>query len=236
MHENMAEGIGAAASHPVTVQVFNQGPGIWSNVLTGLITAGAAILAVMLTHRYTLGREKRALDDKLKRERHFIATELVFLLEEFAKNCVRVAADCGEQTQDGVTVATESQPDLELTRITGDWRVISPRLMYRIRELPILLTEAEKYVDSAYENDFPDDYSLTFWEKKYQYSRLGLKALFLAIRLRKEAGLPSTRLNATSWSVQPMLMELWSEERSRRSARGRTQPQTTVRETERPHE
>ena len=34
MHENMAEGIGAAASHPVTVQVFNQGPGIWSNVLT----------------------------------------------------------------------------------------------------------------------------------------------------------------------------------------------------------
>lgn len=55
MQENVAEGMAAVASHPVTVQVFMQGPGIWGNVATAIITAGAAIAAVMLTHRFTLG-------------------------------------------------------------------------------------------------------------------------------------------------------------------------------------
>ncbi|WP_162901021.1 hypothetical protein [Erwinia persicina] len=41
--EQIAEGVAAAVSHPVTVQVINQGPGIGGNVATGLITAGAAI-------------------------------------------------------------------------------------------------------------------------------------------------------------------------------------------------
>jgi len=51
---DIADRVVGAVSHPVTVQVINQGPGIWGNVLTGLITAGAAIVAVMLTHRFTL--------------------------------------------------------------------------------------------------------------------------------------------------------------------------------------
>lgn len=48
---------------------------------TGLITACAAIAAVMLTHRYTLHREKQASERKLTQEQYFISTELVFLLE-----------------------------------------------------------------------------------------------------------------------------------------------------------
>jgi hypothetical protein len=44
MQENVAEGMAAVASHPVTVQVFMQGPGIWGNVATAIITAGAAIV------------------------------------------------------------------------------------------------------------------------------------------------------------------------------------------------
>ncbi|MHC2598987.1 hypothetical protein ACVLVH_004670 [Kluyvera sp. 1366] len=58
--DDLANGAIAVASHPITVQVTNQGPGIWGNVATGLITACAAIAAVMLTHRYTLHREKQA--------------------------------------------------------------------------------------------------------------------------------------------------------------------------------
>ena len=33
------ESIVAATSHPVSVQLINQGAGIWGNVATGLITA-----------------------------------------------------------------------------------------------------------------------------------------------------------------------------------------------------
>ena len=65
-----AESVAAAATHPVTVQVINQGLGIWGSVATGLITAGAAIAAVMLTHRFTLQREKLASEDKQLKERY----------------------------------------------------------------------------------------------------------------------------------------------------------------------
>lgn len=62
---------------------------------TGLITAGAAIATVMLTHRFTLRREKQASEENRRREEHFIATELVFMLERFAEECARVAMDDG---------------------------------------------------------------------------------------------------------------------------------------------
>ncbi|SHI04021.1 hypothetical protein SAMN05428958_11388 [Pantoea sesami] len=71
MPDNMIEGLANAAAHPVTVQVINKGPGIWGNVATGFITAGAAIVAVMLTHRYTHRREKQAAVQQLKREQLF---------------------------------------------------------------------------------------------------------------------------------------------------------------------
>lgn len=65
-------------ANPITVQVISQGLGIWVNVVTVLITAGAAIVAVMLTHKFTLRREKSASEEKQQRQRYFIATELVF--------------------------------------------------------------------------------------------------------------------------------------------------------------
>lgn len=51
--------------------------------------AGAVIAAVILTHRFTLKREKQASQAKMVRERYFIATELVFLLDRFAGQCTR---------------------------------------------------------------------------------------------------------------------------------------------------
>lgn len=58
--DDLTSGAIGAISHPLTVQVLNQGTGIWGNVATALITAGAAIAAVMLTHRFTLKREMQA--------------------------------------------------------------------------------------------------------------------------------------------------------------------------------
>ena len=38
MPDNIIENLANAFTHPVTVQVINQSPGIWRNVATGLIT------------------------------------------------------------------------------------------------------------------------------------------------------------------------------------------------------
>lgn len=142
------DGLASAASHPLTVQIINQGPGIWGNVATGLITAGAAIAAVMLTHRFTLKREKQASEDKQKRERYFIATELVFMLEQFAENCASVARDNGSDHEHAFA-PSHPLPELDYEAVTGDWRTLPVRLMYKLRELPVLKSESDRTIASA---------------------------------------------------------------------------------------
>lgn len=208
------------------------GISVWVPVIStlagGVLAGGVALLISRMNHRYALEREAIAAkerqlhelsiaNDKKAEELRFLASELVFLLEEFADKCALVAADNGELNQEGVTVATEYPPNLVLTQVIGDWRVLPETLMYRIRELPVLKNEAGRYVSSAYENDWPPDYSRAFWERQYQYSRLGLKAVFAAIRLRKIAKFPQTRLDITEWSALPVLWRLWKQERQRRT-------------------
>lgn len=214
--DHIADSLTSAVSHPVTVQVINQGAGIWGSVATGLITAGAAIAAVMLTHRFSLRREKEASEENRRREEHFIATELVFMLERFAGECARVAMDDGELVPPAPGMQYEREPTVEepkinLDGITGDWRVLDSLLMYRIRELPVLQIEADRKISYASESDSPPDYSEYFHERKYQYTRLRLKALIQAKNLRKSSKLPDTRV--TKWSAQTLLWNIWRVQR-----------------------
>ncbi|MEN4610440.1 hypothetical protein ABEH06_24570 [Pantoea agglomerans] len=78
--DNLTDGIAAALSHPVTVQVVNQGPGIRGNVATGFITEGVALIALMLTHQFTLHREKLAADKNCHGSRGPERERSVFLI------------------------------------------------------------------------------------------------------------------------------------------------------------
>jgi hypothetical protein len=198
-------GIIAAASHPVTVQVINQGPGIWGNIATGLITAGAAIAAVLLTHRFTLRREKLASEDKLQRERYFIATELVFLLERLAQQCVLSASESGDYDDRGHIMLEHYLPEIDYSGVTGDWRSLPHALMYRISELPVLREEGRKSVGSAFENDTPFDGSDGIHELNNQSCRLGLRAIRISRELRRTCGMPDDGLSAHHWSAWRVL-------------------------------
>lgn len=199
-----------------------------STMAGGLLAASVAVFVNRQSHRNALERENRAAaakllrdreagEEKAARERQFIATELVFLLEEFAAGCALVSTDSGTEDSDGYTLTTTLLPELILTAVAGDWRVLPPDMMYRIRELPVLHKEACSLVSSVQDNDSPPDYSDTLWERQYQFARLGLKALILAIRLRRLAGFPPTRLDATPWSAQQTLWTAWRLERKRRT-------------------
>lgn len=203
-------------ANPVTVEVINQGPGIWGNVATGAITAGAAIAAVMLTHWFTQRRERRAADEKLDRERLFVTTELIFILEDYAEGCARVATDSGEDNPQGEKEPVSAYPELDLSDAAGDWRTLPALLMYRIRELPVMQNESIRAVQEVGEYDHAPYYTDTFRERKYQFARLGMKAVILAMRLRKSEGLPETRLRDTQWSACNVLWKNWRDESKRR--------------------
>lgn len=194
-----------AASHPVTVQVINQGPGIWGNVATGLITAGAAIAAVMLTHRFTLKRERQASEDKMQRERYFIATELIFLLERFAQQCVLSAVESGDYDDGGRFMLEHYLPEIDYSGVTGDWRSLPHELMYRISELPVLQEEGRKSIGSSFENDTPYDGSSGLHELNSQSCRLGLRAIRISRELRRVCGMPGDGLSLHHWSAWRVL-------------------------------
>lgn len=181
--DSLTSGVIETISHPLTVQILNQGPGIWGNVATGLITGGAAIAAVMLTHKFTPRRERSASEDKQKQERYFIATELVFLLEQFAEGCADVTKDFDYTSGDKSPQI--SSPVLDYAVVTGDWHALPHPLMYSIRELAVLHKEADRSVAASAGKDNSFHHYETVRERHYQYARLGIKAVIVARRLRK---------------------------------------------------
>lgn len=209
-------------------KVVKDSASLWPQIITAVSSAGAALIGVWYGQWLITRREAKTAAAKKDSERLFIATELVFILEEFAEGCARAATDTGHADNEGILRVSAERPDIDLTQVAGDWRVLPAALMYRIRELPILVNEADKYVASVWEHDWSPDYSRTFEERQYQYARAGLKALFSAIRLRRLVGLPGTRLNATPWSAQPKLWNAWKEECRRRSVTSRPAPELAV--------
>ncbi|TCZ55705.1 hypothetical protein [Klebsiella grimontii] len=200
------------------VKVVKDSASLWPQIITAVSSAGAALGGVYLAHYFTRRREERAAAAKQVSERLFIATELVFLLEQFSEGCTRLATDSGEQNPEGEYTPTENLPELIITNISGDWRTLPPRVMYRIHELPVLQNEVRRHVAAFYEHYWePPNHSRYFRERQFQYARLGLKAVILARRLRKLVSLPGTRLEATEWSAQPVLWRVWRKKRKERT-------------------
>lgn len=199
------------------VKVAKDSVSLWPQIITAVSSAGAALGGVYLTHYFIRRREERAAAAKQASERLFIATELIFLLEQFAEDCARVATDKGEPDQQGEYSPAVKQPELTALDVSGDWRTLPPLIMYRVRELPVLQSEARRAIAAASEHSWAPYHKEGFQERQYQYTRLGLKALILSRRLRKLAGLPGTRLDATEWSAQPVLWQVWRQERHRRA-------------------
>ncbi|MBE8830190.1 hypothetical protein F3H65_30270 [Klebsiella quasipneumoniae] len=171
-------------------------------------------LAAAERHRHELKIAQELLD----KERLFIATELIFLLEQFAEGCARMATDCGEPDPQGVYTPTENLPELIIKNISGDWRALPPPIMYRIHELPVLQNEVRRHLAAYYEQYWEPPYLSPYYrERQFHYARLGIKAVILAQRLRKLVGLPGTRLDATEWSAQLVLSRVWRKKRKERT-------------------
>ena len=218
MPDNMIENLANAVTHPVTVQVINQSPGIWGNVatglITGLLTGGITLTGIWLTHFFTQRREKLTSEDKLKREQHFIATELIFTLEKFAEKCATIATHGAYENRYSLSGGEVDLPEIDVSDVKGDWRVLPARLMYRISELPVLKLSSDRIITTGYRAPpYFEDATIT---RRYEYTRLGIRAIVLARSLRKLAGFVQTRSDETIWPAKRALIKFWTLERKRR--------------------
>ncbi|EKY3225816.1 hypothetical protein RBA45_004090 [Cronobacter dublinensis] len=225
-----------AVSVNAVVKEAVQQVSIWIPLLSGL--GGVAISGVVSfflarqNHRYTLDREEAGARERLRqaqlietekrqKELTYIATELIIILEQYAEKCAAVAGDDGElfyepnQQAERVPITGYPVP-LNFETVTGDWRSLPAVLMFRIRELPLLRVEAMRAIEDALECDFSRDYRYFFRERQFRFSRMGLKAIHLARQLRRECGLPHSRLNESTWSAQPVMLNVLRRERKLR--------------------
>jgi len=223
----MADGISDA-------KAVAEGFSVWVPVIStlggGVLAGGVAFLISRMNHLYAREREATAAaerqrhelmlaEEKKEQELYFISTQLVFHLERFVQGCAEVVKDEGWEDDKGNTRTSVSAEAFSTDDIEGDWRVLPGRTLYRIRELSVLIPEANRYISIVSENDNPPDWLITFKERRYQYSRLGLRAMLLAKRLRRLNDMPSSHLdNDSPWSVQNVL---WAEWRKQRKSRAR---------------
>ncbi|EPC0968266.1 hypothetical protein [Enterobacter cloacae] len=177
------------------VKVVKDSIGLAPQIITAVTSVGAAFGGVALTHYFTRKREERAAEEKLVRERLFIGTELICLLEHFADQCSDVACDT---EPDKEKWSVKDLPLLSLEGIEGDWRSLPSELLFRIRNLPALNREARYVIESVFRYESPPDVAES---ARYQYARLGLKVLLTAWRLRRICDLPPPREGELCWRI-----------------------------------
>lgn len=182
----------------------------------GTMTGGVALAGIALTHHLTRIREREAAERKTAADRYFIATKLVFKLEDYAEMCAEVSQDDGRRDEGDEYRPTVRVYSLEFNDVTGDWRALPAPVMYRLREMSVLQAEARGLINFISDVDTSSRYDVYYRERKYQYARLGLRALLLAKRLRKLTGMPSSRLDKYHWSPQQTLWQGWRDGRKYR--------------------
>ncbi|EMY3602069.1 hypothetical protein AAIP79_004443 [Klebsiella aerogenes] len=201
------------------VKVVKDSTSLWPQIITAVSSIGAALGGVSLTHHFTRRREKKAAAGRLESERLFIATELVFILEQFAGGCARVAYDSGYPDVNKKRLFRVKTPCIDFSAISGDWRTLPGMLMYRIREISLLQDETELFLGNLSEPKgtlgiIGAAIFDIFDERQYRYTKLGLKASVHARRLRKLVNMPINQFDPQGWTPESALWRKWREKRA----------------------
>lgn len=138
-------------------------------------------------------------------ERRFICAEIIFILEEYADKCAKVAQDFGQPygkmgVYEPVTITPEP---VDYSLVKGNWRAIDSKTMYTICSLPILQKKSLEKMDLIAEyKSFPPEDTEYFEARQYEFSVLGLKAAKLAMDIRADNSFPDTDL--TEFTIPTM--------------------------------
>jgi hypothetical protein len=199
------------------VKVVKDSASLWPQIITAVSSAGAAFGGVWYGQWRITKREKEAAEIKLVSERLFIATELIFMLERYASEWRYLRwNDLSSLSR------TKRLPIWGLSTSSGDWRALTPRIIFRIRSVEAehvaLMAHIDRYESSDIDpHDLLNDVFL--YVDCYQTA---IKAFMLAGKLRRKVGLPdSTNLKGKDGILHELRAErrrLWTTEvRLRRS-------------------
>lgn len=208
------------------------GPGgfNWTQVVMLLISvsipAFVALRSMRLNHLLTAERDALAhrrqkellqhtAEEQRRRERHFISTELIFILEAFAVECADVAIDKGTPQEQPVSERQEvllpscEIPQISFVKVAGDWRVLNEWDMFRTLEIPVMLQDARVRILNHTDNlSYGIDSRVIFQIRGESVAPAGLRAASVARKLRRQCGFPSSPLSEGEYSATRTLQKI----------------------------
>jgi len=137
-----------------------------------------------------------------KRERaRYLALRVVYVLEMFIDDCLRVAKDDGllnGPDWQGCLNFQTSYAKIDFQSLDVDWKSLSFDLTYEIINFPSKVEAAIDIIENAAEfGDGPPHYEEETEERRLQHARLGLLADELSTRLRAKYNIPNKERDVT---------------------------------------
>ena len=161
------------------------------------------VLGTVLGAIFSIVRELYAESRSKKKEAEYLAIRMVCIFESFMEGCASVVGDDGlshgQTDAEGYSRIQVAAPQLDIQLSDVNWKSLPPELMYEILYFPNLIKDAESLIDSTFEHAFPPDYSDGYEERQNQYSKLGLMASELTIKLRTRYKIPKKHIS--SWDI-----------------------------------
>lgn len=165
------------------VKVVKDSASLWPQIITAVSSIGAALCGVGLTHYFTRRREERKVAEEANKERQYLVTELVFLLERYSIAWVALKWCRIHELHSNKKI-----PSLDLSLVSSGWRTLPPHLIFRLRSLETYQAELFLRIEQGKFNDYPPvSVSLTL-----VCLNAGIRAFILAAKLRRYAELPES--------------------------------------------
>ena len=184
------------------VKVVKDSASLWPQIITAVLPAGAAFGGVWYGQWRITQREKKVAERKRESDRAFIGAQLIVRLRELIYWCDQAVSDIGvpANTRSGqgwvqIPDPAISVTDFVLEDVRGDWSALSPELNLRILEIPLRLTELDRYL-SHYQDKMcnPPEHKEYFGERRRCYRGLTTQLDMLCTQLSKECKLPESYL------------------------------------------
>jgi hypothetical protein len=141
----------------------------------------------------------------------YLATRVSFALDEFSSGCREVCNDdgllYGQRDERGCLSPQAAHPVFNPATLDVEWKSLDAQLMYDILDFPNRVRSANSTVSDAEEYGSGDpDHEEFFEARKIEFSALGLAAIELAARVRREAKIHPRPTE--DWSMKEELTRL----------------------------
>jgi hypothetical protein len=180
-----------------------------------LLGLGGVVLGAVLTTFLTLFKDWWMASQIRKKQANYLAIRVVCVLDQYIESCAHVAREDDEyigRDQKGHFVSDIKDPEKPTYPDDIDWRSIKQDLMYRILSFPNEIDSAHQAIFKEWE--FGDDWD-AFYERQYQFARLGLTAARITDELRQEYAIPRRALS--EWSLIETLRSVKQEHEKRKA-------------------